>query len=974
MRSFEPNKRKGRSSSPQPSQPTTTSHKEDLINIDLLDDHKDIDESKDRRTKHKGDDLTMLVMRWFWRLLDDPCGTQQEQQRQHGSSSSSKGTVRRKPSMKRYILPFFGGFALLQAWWMLSLSFRVTSDESVYSASASSGHYASLLSLHQNPESVRKCVVVGMMSQHMDENQEASVRDWHRLELHKFLNDRSIMVSSMLASTTTTIPRIHLRFAVPIVNSKDSIKNRLFGGTEHDADWTEKLRLLRREDSQYKDIVELQSTPALWETERRIEFTTGATFEMMHALQDLVQDDDCSEAFFVRAQTNYLIDWQGLVDTIEYMPTFMNYFGTIVTDYPTPHVQERREGAFSQSFFPRFALGGFYGMSRDTLEELLLPTTERTVNRVKDPNGDDSYHDGSGYTFPHQDQAVGLALHRSLAQTKNQFYAKGIHHLCSTINIDCRNYQHNVAFAISAEEWFTSPTMVLQTARLKLNQCRALHLENKSPPFFKVDRVHSGIDTKQIISTSCTILSEEGKALVSKMEEQLFAAKAQTLDDDSCAEEMYLLDNPQVAMAVESGLYKSGRDHYVQQGYKDGGKNFFCPKQCQGRSPASCIDACDKEDNYLLHYPEIKSEIDSGIIGTAREHYERKGRKEGRAWNCLPRHNDGAVGDKEGCKSLWEKFITNTEKVVQNWPIHGITNDLPEDRCKALLLIDGGGGDGRKFLDYTLRVHRRYLGPDWMFYLVGPPSVARSWRYKYRGPMVEVVDLPPQFADLSDPHKASALYRSKWLWNETIKCEYVLNTHRDALMLRPGAEDFLHYSYAGTPVEPASYKTKEWRRLCVKSSRCGGEGGLSLRRKSYTMRALDFCQASLDDSEDLWYVTCLQALGDSSYMPHPTELNRFSLGDLCEADDPVGMFQSWKSCKASTCAHALASSQLYRDAYGVNHTALEACSEGEYFYHHQYKDHNAMFPSAFNPGWEHWFKVGRNEGRPYPCFTPLASS
>ena len=47
------------------------------------------------------------------------------------------------------------------------------------------------------------------------------------------------------------------------------------------------------------------------------------------------------------------------------------------------------------------------------------------------------------------------------------------------------------------------------------------------------------------------------------------------------------------------------------------------------------------------------------------------------------------------------------------------------------------------------------------------------------------------------------------------------------------------------------------------------------------------------------------------------------------------------------------------------------CPEGEHVYFHKYGDVGELSKVDF-PAWDHFIKVGRKEGRFYPCFDPVS--
>ena len=80
-------------------------------------------------------------------------------------------------------------------------------------------------------------------------------------------------------------------------------------------------------------------------------------------------------------------------------------------------------------------------------------------------------------------------------------------------------------------------------------------------------------------------------------------------------ESWYLERNPDIAEAVRDGRTKSGRDHFINNGYFEGRQPF----------PMAVDEAW-----YLAQYPEVAGAIQQGSIQSALDHFERHGYKEGR--------------------------------------------------------------------------------------------------------------------------------------------------------------------------------------------------------------------------------------------------------------------------------------------------------------------------------------------------------
>lgn len=91
---------------------------------------------------------------------------------------------------------------------------------------------------------------------------------------------------------------------------------------------------------------------------------------------------------------------------------------------------------------------------------------------------------------------------------------------------------------------------------------------------------------------------------------------------DTFCEEWYLKQYPDVANAVKSGTFKSGHDHYLQYGKKE------------GRKPNIGVPADWNEKFYLENNEDVNKAISKGQYDySALKHYLLAGWKEKRIWN-----------------------------------------------------------------------------------------------------------------------------------------------------------------------------------------------------------------------------------------------------------------------------------------------------------------------------------------------------
>ena len=93
---------------------------------------------------------------------------------------------------------------------------------------------------------------------------------------------------------------------------------------------------------------------------------------------------------------------------------------------------------------------------------------------------------------------------------------------------------------------------------------------------------------------------------------RLIAAILNAIDVD---EAWYLERNREIARGVRDGVVKSGKDHFIHNGYFEGRMPF----------PIAVDEAW-----YLAQNPEVAEAIGAGRIESGQRHFEEHGYKEGR--------------------------------------------------------------------------------------------------------------------------------------------------------------------------------------------------------------------------------------------------------------------------------------------------------------------------------------------------------
>jgi hypothetical protein len=117
------------------------------------------------------------------------------------------------------------------------------------------------------------------------------------------------------------------------------------------------------------------------------------------------------------------------------------------------------------------------------------------------------------------------------------------------------------------------------------------------------------------IKQRLSIVAVGGVPKVSNSYEEVLEIVSLILRGIEIDEEWYLTQYPHLAGALEDGLIKSARNHFIHSGY------------FEGRLPrAPDFD----EQWYLAEYPDVADGITKGEIESARQHYLEHGYQEGR--------------------------------------------------------------------------------------------------------------------------------------------------------------------------------------------------------------------------------------------------------------------------------------------------------------------------------------------------------
>jgi len=119
----------------------------------------------------------------------------------------------------------------------------------------------------------------------------------------------------------------------------------------------------------------------------------------------------------------------------------------------------------------------------------------------------------------------------------------------------------------------------------------------------------------KVVRGRMTIVTVNGKTKISNSYDDFVEIVKLLLRGVAFDEQWYLSRYSDVAEAVTSGIFKSGRHHFIEIGY------------FEGRRPR---DFEVDENWYLRTYPDVAEGIGKGDLKSARQHFNQYGYDEGR--------------------------------------------------------------------------------------------------------------------------------------------------------------------------------------------------------------------------------------------------------------------------------------------------------------------------------------------------------
>ena len=118
-----------------------------------------------------------------------------------------------------------------------------------------------------------------------------------------------------------------------------------------------------------------------------------------------------------------------------------------------------------------------------------------------------------------------------------------------------------------------------------------------------------------ILKSSIQVISARGHLKVDMEYDDFLNIIRKLLEAAPVDEAWYRATYSDVAEAIDAGIYRNAKQHFVENGYIEGRRPF--PMQ---------VD----EKYYFDAYPDLKVGLEHGLINSAAEHFDQHGYTEGR--------------------------------------------------------------------------------------------------------------------------------------------------------------------------------------------------------------------------------------------------------------------------------------------------------------------------------------------------------
>jgi len=117
------------------------------------------------------------------------------------------------------------------------------------------------------------------------------------------------------------------------------------------------------------------------------------------------------------------------------------------------------------------------------------------------------------------------------------------------------------------------------------------------------------------LKQSIRFVSEKGNLKADMTYDEFLEVLRKLLVAIPVDEQWYRASYPDVAEAIDAGVYTSATSHFVEHGYLEGRRPFAFEVN---------------EAWYLDKYPDVQEGITAGVFASAQEHYNTHGYDEGR--------------------------------------------------------------------------------------------------------------------------------------------------------------------------------------------------------------------------------------------------------------------------------------------------------------------------------------------------------
>ena len=122
-------------------------------------------------------------------------------------------------------------------------------------------------------------------------------------------------------------------------------------------------------------------------------------------------------------------------------------------------------------------------------------------------------------------------------------------------------------------------------------------------------------------------------------------------------EVFYLKEYPDVAAAVATGAFASGRDHYDKHGRSEGRLPSASKLGSRSGSETNEVSPDFDEAFYLAQYPDVAAVVAAGAFASGRDHYDKHGRSEGRLPRFESESKSGTAHDYDEVEIKLRTFI-----------------------------------------------------------------------------------------------------------------------------------------------------------------------------------------------------------------------------------------------------------------------------------------------------------------------------